>query len=186
MKGILRNRCFKKKALTGIMLISLLANGCGKPEVPAEKPMDTGQYSDGRDAEQVSTSEETEEQEQEPETEQESGRGTEIESNQGEKKVDIMNLQAFGMYEAVQLDDYCTDGLELELAYLTSFDVDKLLAGFRETAGLGMKGAARYGGWENTLIGGHTMGHYLTAMAQAYVNAEFVNIEAVPLTRATA
>ncbi len=169
MKGVSWKRGVKKKTLTGVLLISLLANGCGKPEVPAEKPMDMGQYSDDRDAEQVSTSGETEE--QEPETEQESGRGTEIESNQGEKTMDIMNLQAFGMDEVVQLDDYCTNSLELELAYLTSFDADKLLAGFRETAGLSMKGAARYGGWENTLIGGHTMGHYLTAMAQAYVNA---------------
>ena len=31
-------------------------------------------------------------------------------------------------------------------------------------------GAKRYGGWENTLIGGHSIGHYLTALSQAYQN----------------
>ena len=31
-------------------------------------------------------------------------------------------------------------------------------------------GAKRYGGWENTLIGGHSVGHYLTALSQAYQN----------------
>ena len=67
-------------------------------------------------------------------------------------------------------DPYCVNALLKELDYLLSLDPDKLLAGFRETAGLDMKGKVRYGGWENLLIGGHTMGHYLTAMAQAAAN----------------
>ena len=65
---------------------------------------------------------------------------------------------------------HCQHALEKELDYLLSLDPDRLLAGFRETAGLDMKGKVRYAGWENTLIGGHTLGHYLTAMAQAAVN----------------
>ena len=83
----------------------------------------------------------------------------------------LANLSAFAMTDVTVTDDYCSNALWLEVSYLLSFDNDKLLAGFRETAGLDMKGATRYSGWENSLIGGHTMGHYLSAMAQAYVNA---------------
>ena len=67
-------------------------------------------------------------------------------------------------------DSYCQNAYEKDLAYLKSFDTDRLLAGFYETAGLTVK-KMRYGGWENMLIGGHTMGHYLTAAAQGYANA---------------
>ncbi len=76
----------------------------------------------------------------------------------------------FSMKETVNLDPYCVNALSKDLDYLLSFDSDRLLAGFRETAGLDMKGKGRYEGWESTLIGGHTMGHYLSAIAQAYVN----------------
>jgi len=65
-------------------------------------------------------------------------------------------------------DAYCVNALEKEIAYLLEFDPDRLLAGFRETAGIDMRGAVRYQGWESFLIGGHTLGHYLTACAQGY------------------
>lgn len=68
-------------------------------------------------------------------------------------------------------DAYCENALYKEVGYLLSFDADRLLAGFYETAGLPVKGEGRYGGWETWLIGGHTLGHYLTACAQAYANA---------------
>ena len=80
-------------------------------------------------------------------------------------------IGSFLMNEVELRDRYCVNALNKEIRYLTSFDADKLLAGFRETAGLDTKGAKRYGGWENMLIGGHTLGHYLSAMAQAYANA---------------
>lgn len=64
------------------------------------------------------------------------------------------------------------NAFSLEVAYLLELDADRLLAGFRETAGLDMRGARRYDGWENMLIGGHTLGHYLTAVAQACVSAD--------------
>ncbi|MCC8167768.1 MAG: glycoside hydrolase family 127 protein, partial [Clostridiales bacterium] len=89
----------------------------------------------------------------------------------GEDLESLTNLSTFGLDQVVQLDDYCGNALDLEVEYLTSFDVDKLLAGFRETAGLDMNGATRYSGWENSLIGGHSVGHYMSAMAQAYANA---------------
>ncbi|MFR1257504.1 MAG: beta-L-arabinofuranosidase domain-containing protein [Clostridium sp.] len=41
------------------------------------------------------------------------------------------------------------------------------MSGFRTTAGIDTKGVRPYGGWEDSLLGGHCVGHYLTALAQA-------------------
>lgn len=82
----------------------------------------------------------------------------------------LTNIADFSMNQVENLDAYCVNALEKDLAYLLAFDTDKLLAGFRETAGLDTKGVTRYEGWESTLIGGHTIGHYLSAVAQAYAN----------------
>lgn len=76
----------------------------------------------------------------------------------------------FPMMQVTNLDPYCVNALNRDLDYLTAFDADRLLAGFRETAGLDTNGAERYQGWESTLIGGHSIGHYMSAIAQAYVN----------------
>lgn len=79
-------------------------------------------------------------------------------------------------------DEYYDNALELDAKNLLALDADRLLAGFRETAAYAagmneadrkayMKDKVRYGGgWENALIGGHTLGHYLTAVAQGVVN----------------
>ncbi|MBP3741488.1 MAG: glycoside hydrolase family 127 protein [Treponema sp.] len=82
--------------------------------------------------------------------------------------------------EITLLDNYYTDITQKMVNFLNTFNPDKLLFNFRQTAGLtqpskqgisygvafgGAKGP--YGGWENSRIGGHTMGHYLTAAAQA-------------------
>ena len=79
----------------------------------------------------------------------------------------IKGIAAYDLSDVDVTDAYLTNAEEKDIAYMLSLDSDRLLAGFRETAGLDMQGATRYDGWENTLIGGHTMGHYLTAMAQA-------------------
>ncbi|MBR5419529.1 MAG: glycoside hydrolase family 127 protein [Lachnospiraceae bacterium] len=68
-------------------------------------------------------------------------------------------------------DPVCINAFEKDVAYLKRLDEERLLAGFYETAGLASK-KMRYGGWENMLIGGHTLGHYLTAASQAYANAQ--------------
>lgn len=82
----------------------------------------------------------------------------------------INKITAFDMKQVLNTDPYCVNALSKDIDYLTAFDVDKLLAGFRETAGLDTNGKTRYEGWESTLIGGHTLGHYLSAMAQGFVN----------------
>lgn len=80
------------------------------------------------------------------------------------------NISDFSISDVTMTDAYVTNAFSLELKYLLSFDNNRLLAGFRDNAGLNTYGAKRYGGWENTLIGGHAIGHYLTAMSQAYQN----------------
>jgi hypothetical protein len=50
------------------------------------------------------------------------------------------------------------------LAYLQRLEPDRLLHNFRSQAGLTPKGAV-YAGWESDTIGGHTLGHYLSALA---------------------
>jgi len=64
-------------------------------------------------------------------------------------------------------EPFILNSFRLEESYLLSLEPQRLLAGFRQTAGLSSQ-AERYGGWESTEIQGHTMGHYLTALAQAW------------------
>ncbi len=77
------------------------------------------------------------------------------------------------MASVVNEDAYVENALDKEIAYLLSLDEDNLLYNFRDNAGLPTEGAQKYNAassWENSLIAGHTMGHYLTALAQAYAN----------------
>lgn len=83
----------------------------------------------------------------------------------------MLQVKEFSLSEVTLLDEYCVNAFTKEVDYLLSFDADRLLAGFRETAEVDMRGARRYPGWEIHLIGGHTLGHYLTACAQAYSSA---------------
>lgn len=55
-----------------------------------------------------------------------------------------------------------------EKEYLCSIDMDKLMAGFREAAGLPRRADKYPGGWENEEYAGHTLGHYMVALAQVY------------------
>jgi DUF1680 family protein len=50
------------------------------------------------------------------------------------------------------------------LSYLKRVEPDRLLHNFRMQAGLAPKGEV-YGGWESDTIGGHTLGHYLSALS---------------------
>lgn len=85
--------------------------------------------------------------------------------------VNLSDLSAFQTGAIRLTNDYFVNAVKKEIQYLLSLDPNKLLAGFRETAGIDTKGATRYSGWEDSLIGGHTLGHYLTACAQAYQSA---------------
>ncbi|MDJ0275652.1 glycoside hydrolase family 127 protein [Sphingomonas sp. 2R-10] len=54
--------------------------------------------------------------------------------------------------------------VEVNRAYLKTLSADRLLHNYRKFAGLAPK-AAVYGGWESDTIAGHTLGHYLSALA---------------------
>jgi uncharacterized protein len=56
------------------------------------------------------------------------------------------------------------DAVNVNLRYLHSLDPDRLLHNFHSQAGLIPKGAL-YAGWESDTIGGHTLGHYLSALS---------------------
>lgn len=84
---------------------------------------------------------------------------------------DIDGISAFSLGEVTATDDYLVNGLKKEIEYLLKLDADRLLAGFYMNAGLPTSAEMYTGGWEGALIGGHTMGHYLSALAQAYANA---------------
>lgn len=72
-----------------------------------------------------------------------------------------------GLDQVTVLDSYYNNAFQKEIRYLKSLEIDRLLAGFREVKGLEPK-ASIYPGWESTEIKGHTFGHYLAAVAQAY------------------
>ncbi len=76
-------------------------------------------------------------------------------------------LEAFSLGDISLLDDYEKNAFSLEIKYLKSLDPDRLLRGFCNIGGVEST-AELYGGWENSNIQGHTMGHYLTALSQAY------------------
>jgi DUF1680 family protein len=56
------------------------------------------------------------------------------------------------------------NAVDVNLRYLMSLDANRLLHNFHAGAGLPPK-APIYGGWESDTIAGHTLGHYLSAMA---------------------
>lgn len=80
---------------------------------------------------------------------------------------------SFTELHEVKIDDaYAVNGMEKEAEYLLKLDADKLLYYFYKNAKIEPFADSSYkGGWEGALIGGHTLGHYLTALAQSYANA---------------
>ena len=84
------------------------------------------------------------------------------------KQTNFSNLQEFSPADITILDDFLNDITQKDVNFLNTFNPDKLLYNFMVTAGLlNTKATGSYNGWENTRIGGHTIGHYLAAAAQA-------------------
>ena len=77
------------------------------------------------------------------------------------------DLTEFPMGDVTLLDAYETNAFALEVDYLLSLNADRLLRGFCDQAGV-PSASSLYGGWENSAIRGHTLGHYLSALSQAY------------------
>lgn len=97
---------------------------------------------------------------------------------------DMQGLEEFAYADVTMTDDYYVNVTEKDVVFLNKFDPDRLMYNFRLTAGYtaneikgkdihndGTGASNPYpGGWENSRIGGHTMGHYLAAVAQAIAN----------------
>lgn len=79
----------------------------------------------------------------------------------------MSEIKQFNLDEVAITDDYYLAAQESDIEFLKKFDNDRILFRFRDTAGLDTRGAKTYKGWEDSLIAGHSVGHYLTAVAQA-------------------
>lgn len=85
-------------------------------------------------------------------------------------KVDKYEFSDFKLEDVIIQDKYLKNAFTLELKYLKSLDEYRLLAGF--TSQLGLSSKKLYSGWEDSEIKGHTLGHYMTALAYAYANTK--------------
>ena len=75
----------------------------------------------------------------------------------------------FKLEQVKLLDGPFKQAQEIDKQYILAHDPNRLLAPFRIEAGLEPK-AEMYGDWESGGLGGHIGGHYLTALAQMYVD----------------
>ena len=83
----------------------------------------------------------------------------------------VEKLQEFSLDQVQITDTYQTNLFSKDVTYLiTTLDSDRLLAGFKGVS-TGTTPTNLYGGWENSNIRGHTMGHWLSAVAHAYQQA---------------
>ena len=90
--------------------------------------------------------------------------------NQGESAVKPAVKPAvvpFGLTEVQLLEGRFKKTSELNAEWLLSLEPDRFLAWFRKEAGLKPK-AQVYGGWESETIAGHSLGHYMSAIAMMY------------------
>ena len=94
-----------------------------------------------------------------------------------EKKGVAMLIRNFSLNTVELGDPVLENAFRKEQEYLRSIEMDRLLAGFRERAGLPKKADRYTGGWEDSEIAGHTLGHYLTALSQLYAATGAKDIE---------
>lgn len=80
-----------------------------------------------------------------------------------------MQAKPFALNEVVLTEGPFKQAMELNRSYLLELEPDRLLARFREYAGLAPK-APQYEGWEAMTISGHTLGHYLSACSMMFAS----------------
>ncbi|MCB0637431.1 MAG: glycoside hydrolase family 127 protein, partial [Lewinella sp.] len=78
-------------------------------------------------------------------------------------------FEAFPLSRVRLMPGILKDAESRDRTYLLSLDPDRLLAPFREEAGLSPR-KPPYGNWEGSGLGGHTAGHYLSALAMMYAS----------------
>lgn len=75
----------------------------------------------------------------------------------------------FSLQQVKLLESPFKNAEKLNVEVLLKISADRLLHNFRKNAGLEPKGKI-YGGWESQGIAGHTLGHYLSALAMYYAS----------------
>lgn len=80
-----------------------------------------------------------------------------------------LKAEPFPLEDVRLLESPFKKAMELDADYLLRLEPDRLLAGFRESAGLEPK-APKYGGWEAQGIAGHSLGHYLSACSLMFAS----------------
>jgi uncharacterized protein len=84
----------------------------------------------------------------------------------------VEKLEDFGLDQVQITDDYQKNLFAKDVTYLiTTLDSDRLMAGFKAVS-MGTNPTNLYGGWENQNIRGHSLGHWLSAVAHAYEQAK--------------
>ena len=71
----------------------------------------------------------------------------------------MQDLSQFNLDDVEITDSYYLAAQQSDIEFLKKFDNDRLLSRFRETAGVDTKGIKPYKGWEDSLLGGHSVGH---------------------------
>lgn len=99
------------------------------------------------------------------------GSGLTVLADTGSDNSSLAGLEEFPLSAVKVTDDYYENVTQKDIDFLLTFDMDRLLSRYREIAGLSTQGKNPYKGWETTQIAGHTLGHYLTASAQAFQSA---------------
>jgi len=88
-----------------------------------------------------------------------------------------VKVYAFNLKDVQLLNGPFKHAMQMDSAYLLSLKPDRLLHRFHQFAGLPVKDSV-YRGWESEGLSGHTLGHYLSAVAMMYAatgNMEFKN-----------
>jgi len=84
----------------------------------------------------------------------------------------VDKLQDFPLNEVQITDAYQQNLYQQEITYLlTTLDSNRLMAGFQAVS-QNVTPTNLYGGWENSNIRGHSMGHWMSAVAHAYQQAQ--------------
>ncbi|WP_375447155.1 beta-L-arabinofuranosidase domain-containing protein [uncultured Fibrella sp.] len=78
-----------------------------------------------------------------------------------------MQAYSFPLSAVKLLDSPFKRAMEADARFLLALNPDRLLSEFRAHSGLKPK-APKYGGWESSGLAGHSLGHYLSALALHY------------------
>lgn len=75
-------------------------------------------------------------------------------------------MQSASLHQVHIKDPLWIEAMNKNFTFLSEMDDERVLAGFRRTAGIPTE-KEPYGFWENSLIAGHAVGHYFSALAMA-------------------